>query len=119
MSAPDLTPDRIREAMLLLQAVEVSCATDGLLGGFHLHGPLRHDRTWMASKGGKDAYAHTLTEALTGLLDALGVTPWEWPSEEAVQAKLGRLWFLADLRDLFAREPLMVLAMLAKLGGGS
>lgn len=65
-------------------------------------------------------FGPTLADALTALLRDLGIEPPERPSAERVQRELMRFenlhpeddWDIDDLRDLYAREPLTVIALL-------
>lgn len=128
MPEPTLTPDRIREALLLLQAT-AACKRQRLT--LELSSPAVHVPIWGVSTHSRSMEdqscqvyeeGDTLTEALTGLLDALGAEPWSWPS--ASEVRVLRAQFNADEDDVlrvlcgyFSTEPLMVLALLAKLGG--
>ena len=126
MSAPNLTPARIREALLLLQAVEsvrdlAEC--EGRAVSLDIGVPSTRAGEVVIHAYGHEvvsgfSQAPTLTEALTGLLDALGVTPWEWPSAKKARevewdVRHARIPSAA-LRAHFAHAPLTVLAMLAK-----
>lgn len=87
-----------------------------------------HERWVVVAELGyiNSAAAPTLAEALAALLDGLGVTVPERPSAERVAemfptrkglAPGQRNYFVDELRDIYAREPLTVLALLE--GGAS
>lgn len=131
MRAPNLTPARIREALLLLQAVEAvgQCAeNEGRCASLDIGMPSTKTGEVVIHAYGHEvvsgfAQAPTLAETLTGLLDALGVTPWEWPSAKKARevewdVRHARIPSAA-LRAHFAHAPLTVLAMLAKEAGAA
>jgi len=119
-----VTATELYTATLMLRAVEACRAQSR---GLHIWAdttPGAADRAgrWSihVSPVHEDAFddehvATTLPDALTSLLYGLGADVPEWPSEERVREMASiSLHHIADLRNLFRREPLTVIALLAE-----
>ena len=102
---------------LLGMAVEVCPDLRMIRGDGHVQ-----VRAWITAEiAWRNFYGDTLAEALSALLTDLGVTVPERPSAERVSHMVGiyahslegdDAFTVTDLRDLYAREPLTVLALL-------